>query len=404
MGSNEISIVSNNKESKSNNGSSSMVLENLEQRQMMTVTLSTATTTITPPAQASAHFGSTIAANGSFIYIGSYNANQGASGSGCVRQYNTSGTLVRTITKPNLAANDYFGSCVVTTSDGYLLAAAYNANGGAATSGIAYMFNSSGTLVTTFKDPSPTVGENFGCSMVGVGTTMVLIGASCKNSNAGVAYLFDRTKGTVLATYTNPTAGSQYFGSSVAVFGTSPIVADYYDSRTAAQSGAVYMFDGTLRGAVKTAKHTFDNPTPASGEEFGYSISTSATQLLIGAAYDGGHGAAYLYDATTFALKTTYVDPHNTAGDQFGASVALNASRVLIGAPGDNTGASHSGQAYQYDLTGTMLYTLNNPTPAANDNFGASVYLFGTGKSVIEAPGDDTAATDAGAAYLFATT
>ncbi len=69
---------------------------------------------------------------------------------------------------------------------------------------------------------------------------------------------------------------------------------------------------------------------------------------------------------------------------------------VLIGAPGDNTGAAHSGQAYQYDLNGAMLYTLNNPTPAANDNFGAPVSLFGTGTSIIGAPNDDTAATDAG--------
>ncbi len=243
---NNASNKSNQPAMKSWDDRNAMLLESLEERQMMTVTLATATTVIKPPVQASAHFGSTTAAYGSYIYVGSYNANQGATGAGCVRQYSTTGTLVRTITKPSAAAYDYFGSCVATTSDGNLLAAAYNANGGAATSGIAYMFNSSGTLVTTFKDPSPTAGENFGASMVGVGTSYVLIGASCKNSNAGVAYLFNRSTGAVLATYTNPTAGSQYFGCSVAAFGNNPIVGDYYDNRTAAQSGAVYMFDGSL--------------------------------------------------------------------------------------------------------------------------------------------------------------
>ena len=59
------------------------------------------------------------------------------------------------------------------------------------------------------------------------------------------------------------------------------------------------------------------------------------------------------------------------------------------------------GSAYLYDAnTGTLLLTINNPTPAANDHFGSSVAAVGTDKLLIRAPEDSTGAFAAGSAYL----
>ena len=82
---------------------------------------------------------------------------------------------------------------------------------------------------------------------------------------------------------------------------------------------------------------------------------------------------------------------------------AVGTDRVLIGAYGDDTGATDAGAAYLFSTNGALLTTFTNPTPAACDCFGYSVAAVGTDRVLIGAYRDDTGATDAGAAYLFST-
>ena len=74
-----------------------------------------------------------------------------------------------------------------------------------------------------------------------------------------------------------------------------------------------------------------------------------------------------------------------------------------MGRYGDDTGATNAGAAYLFSTNGTLLTTFTNPTPAASDWFGCSVAAVGTDRVLIGAHCDDTGATDAGAAYLFST-
>ena len=100
----------------------------------------------------------------------------------------------------------------------------------------------------------------------------------------------------------------------------------------------------------------------------------------------------------------TLSNPGPAADDNFGNAVAVQGSRVLVGAPFDDTTAANSGAAYFYDLSsGTPtvpVYTFINPVPGANDNFGNSVALEGT-LLVIAAGEDDTAGVDTGSAYVY---
>ena len=50
--------------------------------------------------------------------------------------------------------------------------------------------------------------------------------------------------------------------------------------------------------------------------------------------------------------------------------------------------------------SGSLLRTLNNPTPATGDCFGISVAVTGS-TVVVGAYSDDTGATNSGSAYLF---
>src|SRR5437879_4179908 len=63
----------------------------------------------------------------------------------------------------------------------------------------------------------------------------------------------------------------------------------------------------------------------------------------------------------------------------FGTAVAADTNFHVVGAPtSDVGGITDVGLAFVYNATtGALLATLNNPTPAANDDFGVSVAVSG---------------------------
>ena len=156
---------------------------------------------------------------------------------------------------------------------------------------------------------------------------------------------------------------------------------------------------------------TLNNPGPAAGDQFGLSVAISGTLVVVGSPFDDtgatDAGSAYVYDlssGTPTVPVATLNNPGPAAGDQFGVSVAISGTLVVVGANTDDTGATNAGSAYVYDLSsGTPtvpVATLNNPSPFANDQFGLSVAISGT-LVVVGARLDDTGATDAGSAYVY---
>ena len=223
---------------------------------------------------------------------------------------------------------------------------------GATDAGAAYLFSTNGTLVTTFTNPTPVVGDHFGWSVAAVGTDRVLVGSPWDSSsagNAGAAYLFN-TNGIILAIFTNPPpAAFDYFGWSVAAVGNDRVlIGSHLDDVGVTNAGAAYLF--STDGALLT---TFTNPAPAAEDNFGSVVS------------------------------------------------AVGSDRVLIGAYGDNAGADDAGAAYLFDTNGALLAAFTNPTPVSYDYFGYSVAVAGTDQLLIGAHLDNTGASDAGVVYLF---
>src|SRR5207253_5322944 len=103
----------------------------------------------------------------------------------------------------------------------------------------------------------------------------------------------------------------------------------------------------------------------------------------------------------TGALLPTFLTPLANPDGRFGSAVAIAGGAVLIGAPFDDTGAADAGIAYLFDAaSGALLATFENPTPAAGDQFGASLAAGGN-LVVVGSWLDDTAAPNAGAVYVF---
>src|SRR5262249_2397843 len=136
--------------------------------------------------------------------------------------------------------------------------------------------------------------------------THLLVGASGDRPSAaeiGRAYLYDLGSPAPLVprlslTNPNPAVGHS-FGTAVALSGTRAVIAAPWD--VALQFGApgAYVYDFT--GATPALPVlTLKNPSPAGSNMFGSAVALSGTRLVIGAEAektgDVSAGAAYVYD------------------------------------------------------------------------------------------------------------
>ena len=175
------------------------------------------------------------------------------------------------------------------------------------------------------------------------------------------------------------------FGFSVAISGARVVVGAPFDIVSDLSAGTAYVYD--LSSATPTVPvATLNNPDAEGSDQFGSSVAISETRVIVGAFADdtgaGNAGSAYVYDLPQQRPVATLNNPGPAASDQFGFSVAVSGSRVVVGAYQDDAGETNAGSAYVYDLSSgsptVPTATLNNPAPAAHDFFGNSVAISGT--------------------------
>lgn len=354
-------------------------------------------------------FGETVAAMGDDQEL--IGAGAAAGGAGEVYLFSLNGTLLTTFTNPGTAGNGFGGlggaSGLAALGNDRVLIGAYNSVGGVPLEqvGAAFLFGTNGTLLASFTNPAAAKVQAFGWAVAALGNDRVIISGLANVNNPppypGGVYLFT-TNGTLLTTFTNPTpAIPGGFGASLAVVaGNRLLIGAPYAGPGAA--GVAYLY--RTNGALLT---TITNPVPADGDNFGQAVAAVGSDRLLISAIDyaatkGNGGSAYLF-TTNGTLLTTFTNPTPAAYDYFGWSVAaVGSSRVIIGAYQDGTGALRSGAAYIFSTNGTLMTTMTNPTPAVNDYFGWAVAAMGKDRVLIGGVWDDTGATEAGSAYLFA--
>jgi hypothetical protein len=360
----------------------------------------------TPTPASGDNFGSSVAGVGGNLLIGSRSTTVNALGNaGAAYLFDTSGNVLKTFTEPTPATNDNFGSSVAGVGGNVLIGSPFTTVNGLGGAGAAYLFDTNGNLLKTLKEPIPAAGYEFGSSVAGVGS-YVLIGSPFTTVNglgtAGAAYLFDPTSGNVLKTFTEPTpATNDKFGSSVAGVGGNVLIGSLFTTVNGlGGAGAAYLFD-TNGNLLKS----FKNLTPHANDNFGSSVAGVGGNVLIGSPFAtvngfSSVGAAYLFDTSGNLLKT-FAEP-TLAIDNFGFSVTGVGGNVLIGSRGTTVnGLILAGAAYLFDTNGNLLKTLNEPTPATNDNFGFSVAGVGSNVLIGSLFTTVNGLSGAGAAYLF---
>ncbi len=248
-----------------------------------------------------------------------------------------------------------------------------------------------GDLLQTINDPNtlPQWGSQFGSAVAADGN-LAVVGTPWADvagweDNVGRAYVFNSATGALVATLDNPTPNNpvlgkaDQFGVSVALSGDTVVVgAQFEDPGGVEDAGAAYIFDATTGNLLRT----LDSPTPARDGCFGESVALSGSTVVVGSRLiDTGAnnaGAAYIFDAASGNLRWTLNNPTPTDDEEFGASVAVSGSIAVVGAPYDLIGASRPGSAYIFDAaTGNLLRTLNSPAPEGGQLFGASVAISG---------------------------
>jgi hypothetical protein len=139
-------------------------------------------TTFTNPSPNSVYFGSAIAPVGDKVLIGA------SGGDGAAYLFSTNGSLLTTFTNPTPASLTWFGYVVAAISRDKVLITAFGDPTGAGASGVAYIFSTNGSRLTTLTNPSPARSGHFGYAAAVPGPDRLLIAAT---SDAGVTYLFD---------------------------------------------------------------------------------------------------------------------------------------------------------------------------------------------------------------------
>lgn len=317
-----------------------------------------------------------------------------------------------TLLNPFPNGGDRFGSSVSRSGGLGLVGAELDDEGGIANAGAAYIMDAgTGARLHTLLRPGAGVGDRFGASVFLDGT-FALVGAPSSDltgaANAGTADLFDASDGSHLLTLTHPSPGaSDEFGTAVATSGGMALVGAPRDDPGANEAGAAFLFDTT----DGTLLRTFLNPAPDIVDRFGSSVALGDGYALIGAPQDKpsgviNAGSAYLFSVTTGALLHTFSNPGAVRDDFFGSSVALGSGVALIGEPDDDTVAMNAGAAHFFDTaTGVLIQSVFNPLPPTrqpeSDRFGASVSISGA-YSVIGAPGQ-TLPPNRQSAFLYST-
>jgi len=317
-----------------------------------------------PNPQVSGLFGTSVATNGPIVVVGApQETGGGYSSAGHAYITDTTKPLTITLTSSNPQVDGSFGTSVAISGTTVVVGAPQEDAGGNAQAGNAYVFDAaSGDLVCTLTSPNPQATGSFGFSVAISGQTVV-VGAPFEDafgiSQAGNAYVFDANLCTQLdiplegLSSPNPQATGA-FGFSVAVSGQTVVVgAPTEDAGVIFQAGNAYLFDATDGSLVST----LTSPNAETQGFCGVSVSISGTTVVAGAPNETGGGQAGAGNAYVFVRQSDGVwiqeavltSPNAKTQGFFGLSVSIDGQTVVAGAPGETTGGQErAGHAYVY--------------------------------------------------------
>lgn len=250
--------------------------------------------------------------------------------------------------------------------------------------GKAHVYDPDGNLLITLQSPEPIAGAAFGF-IFAVSDEYIVVGEPISNEGdllaTGKAYVFDR-EGTFLRTLQSPEPRDNFhFGNSVAISGDIIVVGEYFTSsqgETNVRTTPAHVFNSE-------GEHLafLQPPEPEKTYEFGWPIVIEDDTIMVGASLspvDGLNwaGLVFLFDAEGTLMNTLQAPSPNEKGE-FGHSLTMSEGTIVIGEVGATVdGKKKAGKVHMYDSEGNYLNTIQSPEPEEGAKFGWSVSLSGS--------------------------
>src|SRR2546427_4433025 len=270
------------------------------------------------------------------------------------------------VTNGAAQTGNYAGSESVVLIGAIMAPGASLGGGAVGGAGQVYKYDAARNLLHVYADPDPTVDENFGLSIAsapagnvagGAPNAVTVSASGAVIDSAGKALLFDPT-GNLRQTYRDPDPTFfEQFGWSISLSTKNllPQFDVFIGAPHASSSfftvfgGAVFLFGstGTLFGKIP------NRSTDCSEVGNSISISSNGTSLATAAPLCvSGTGTVFLFSTRSTLIPTLH-DPSPRLAEKFGFSVSMSADGSLV-----VVGALFRGNAFVYDSSGNLLLTL----------------------------------------------
>lgn len=207
-------------------------------------------------------------------------------------------------------------------------------------------------------------------------------------------------------------ATGDFFGSSVAVDGSTLVVGAPYHAGT----GAVYVFTEGSEGWSNATQVAELTPSDGAADDLGSSVAIQGSTIVAGAITQEANGVAD--DGAVYVFTEPpggWVSEHETAqltasdpefGDFLGDSVAIDGSTIVAGAPEHTSGsAQYDGAVYVFTEPGggwadeSQTAELTESAPTKDDALGQSVAI--SGSTIVAGAPNANVNGDAGAVYVY---
>jgi outer membrane protein assembly factor BamB len=347
-------------------------------------------------------FGHTVSLDGTRAVVGSPGS-QGDAG-GAVYIFDTrSGSQIAKLQPSDAVSGDLFGYAV-SVKNGLAVIGAMRDDTTVSESGSAYVYDlNTQTQLLKLAPDSGSVRMSFGYSVATDGRYAV-IGApndDFAHLDAGAAYVFDMTTGSLVHKLRSPTVDPlSYFGRSVAIDNGLILIGADSEDRQGFNSGAAHLFNLATGRHVRTLQPSDAN----TGAHFGQSVAMSGDIAIVGAPeVDGLFGAAYLFNVRTGEELAKLSSTVSVSMDAFGYSVAIEGNTAAVGARYRSaSGGPSMGAAYAYDVeTAGLLAQFTDLKPIG----GGPTHAFVSVQDDLLLAGSPTAIlngrTSSGVAFLF---
>lgn len=301
----------------------------------------------------------------------------------------------------------FFGSSIASEGKYIYIGAKDSTVGEYSKAGKVYIYDFDGNLVNTLESENPGQDMKFG-TRIHIIEDMLMISEihfGHDSRGHGKLHIYD-LDGNYKQTLHQPEGDdSTFFGSYVSKIGDELLVVEpNKDTEDGKWTGNVHVYD--IDGDLK---ETYGSPNPIIEGNFGARLASNEDLIvvseLIGNFGYGDHkkGRVYIFNSE-WGLQKSLTTPENMPRDQFGYTLGVKDSYVFIGdRTSDVDGLARAGKIYVYNREGVGQYNITAPEPVASSYFGKT-FTIQDDILIVGSPYRDTkGVVDSGKAYVFKT-